>query len=486
MEQDRANQDASTGGLFRGCFKDRLPEVVIHDSADGVYRCPTCAWELERGWCQRCEREYDIGEDLVSITDLSDSGDSVSGESDDMEEYAPFVHESMGSGPWEDFSSPETDIDDISLDEERRSVHGYDLGLDVAFGRTAAQDLQQHQARRRAAHGGAHSYHERGRTPSILSTATTTDYSEASDTPHEGGERHADGLQGDGEVLPDLTDYSENSDDPETDLDGFIEDETETNAEDMSLRFSSDESSDGESAPAIQASRRPIVELSDSDEPRDKSDDITTARSNQSPGASPDAQSTEGENPSSSASDTSHPVNPANVSRKRRRIVTETASDEEGESDSATQRSYSRRRLSNDGSDTVGRQTPIQNRVPSQDSSTPRTQLRGTLSRPRTSGISYHRHSQRMPLRDEHHLHSRIIPPSDRENYNPYTTQPYEGASVFSNRRYAARTSNTRGQYSPQILCRHARGTQRSREGERLNSVVNGCSNVLTSVPLDH
>ncbi|EMC91107.1 hypothetical protein BAUCODRAFT_45712, partial [Baudoinia panamericana UAMH 10762] len=50
VAKDKANTDDKTGGLFKGCFlhrSGRIPLPPIHDSEDGVDRCPNCHWEVE-------------------------------------------------------------------------------------------------------------------------------------------------------------------------------------------------------------------------------------------------------------------------------------------------------------------------------------------------------------------------------------------------------------------------------------------------------
>ncbi|WEW61280.1 E3 ubiquitin ligase [Emydomyces testavorans] len=55
IDSDKKNADPETGGLFQGCFKNIvIPGMPIRDLADGVDRCPECAWELEDGDCIRC------------------------------------------------------------------------------------------------------------------------------------------------------------------------------------------------------------------------------------------------------------------------------------------------------------------------------------------------------------------------------------------------------------------------------------------------
>ena len=386
----------------------------------------------------------------------------------------------MEHGPWGDLNSLETDVDDISLDGDGRSVHAYDLDLEFAIGRTAAQDLQGHQTRRRASHGGPYHHHGGGHTPSMLSTATNTDYSEVSDVP---GDPYIDGFGRGSRPDQDLTDYSENSDDPDTDLDGFIlNDGTEANAEDVSLHFSSDVPSDGssdhESVPEIQARRRPIVELSDSSDSENKYGDGSIIRPTTRRDGSPGRQSIDGENDSSAASDTSQAINTANVSRKRRRIITEEASDNDEESDPSTQRSHSRRRLSSDGSATIGSQTPTQNTFHTQRGSRPTTsQNRGGSDRPRQPGATFRHGSETPSSGHERHVNSSNIPPRDMEDHTTYRTQPLHTAGTFMRSQPATSSSRPGVQRNPPpVLCRRGswRAIQRNREGNRSLSMAHG------------
>ncbi|QSS62225.1 hypothetical protein I7I51_04402 [Histoplasma capsulatum] len=85
MESDKSSTDPVNGGLFQGCFKCPLPlNEPINDIADGVTRCPHCAWELEDGGCLHCG--YMV--DGLSDSDISDDDDSISmtDEIDDVED----------------------------------------------------------------------------------------------------------------------------------------------------------------------------------------------------------------------------------------------------------------------------------------------------------------------------------------------------------------------------------------------------------------
>ncbi|KAI9821586.1 MAG: hypothetical protein M1832_003260 [Thelocarpon impressellum] len=59
VERDKADTDAKTGGLFRGCFNSGFLLRAIRDTEDGVDRCPSCSWELEHGYCRMCGISFD-------------------------------------------------------------------------------------------------------------------------------------------------------------------------------------------------------------------------------------------------------------------------------------------------------------------------------------------------------------------------------------------------------------------------------------------
>lgn len=65
MERDRETQNGQ--GLFQGLFKNRYNDA-IHDQSDGVMRCPSCHWEVEGYYCDRCELDFDDD----SLADFSD------------------------------------------------------------------------------------------------------------------------------------------------------------------------------------------------------------------------------------------------------------------------------------------------------------------------------------------------------------------------------------------------------------------------------
>ncbi|KAI4171308.1 MAG: hypothetical protein LQ343_004385 [Gyalolechia ehrenbergii] len=103
VERDRANQSPD-GGLFNGRFKPLLRQrAPIRDAADGVIRCPTCAWELEDGMCNSCG--YILGLDAFSYHDEDEdfNSDAQSFSSLELEEILAdhpdyLDYDSTGSG----------------------------------------------------------------------------------------------------------------------------------------------------------------------------------------------------------------------------------------------------------------------------------------------------------------------------------------------------------------------------------------------------
>ncbi|MCJ1313938.1 hypothetical protein MMC25_007618 [Agyrium rufum] len=72
VEQDKANKDPKTGGLFRGCFRDgdSLRHRPLPDHSDNVLRCISCGWELVDNYCGNCDVEYDRFSDDGSDSDI--------------------------------------------------------------------------------------------------------------------------------------------------------------------------------------------------------------------------------------------------------------------------------------------------------------------------------------------------------------------------------------------------------------------------------
>ena len=80
LDQDKANTNPHTGGLFGGLFKPKGPSLKpLVDVDDGVMRCPHCQWELEEDACGGCGWVYRPDEDR---TDYSGSEDDYDEETD--------------------------------------------------------------------------------------------------------------------------------------------------------------------------------------------------------------------------------------------------------------------------------------------------------------------------------------------------------------------------------------------------------------------
>ncbi|KAI9739550.1 MAG: hypothetical protein M1834_006266 [Cirrosporium novae-zelandiae] len=83
---DRDKTDTSiSGGLFKGLFKRPHLLDVLHED-DGTERCPSCFWELEGGYCERCDIQFD--EDGHYMSDMLEhsSGEEEEEEEEDEEE----------------------------------------------------------------------------------------------------------------------------------------------------------------------------------------------------------------------------------------------------------------------------------------------------------------------------------------------------------------------------------------------------------------
>jgi hypothetical protein len=130
---DRANQDPSYGGLFKGVFRRRNARLIaIRDHEDNVWRCPDCHHEIEDQYCPACTRRvyYDSDEDS---DDFSYGGsDDISEELDEDLELDDDVSLAGGEDgfPFADIEAEEDD--DIDVDAYLR-----DRDLMHAMGRDA-------------------------------------------------------------------------------------------------------------------------------------------------------------------------------------------------------------------------------------------------------------------------------------------------------------------------------------------------------------
>ncbi|OAL06817.1 hypothetical protein IQ06DRAFT_263240 [Phaeosphaeriaceae sp. SRC1lsM3a] len=110
VQQDKDNQDARVGGLFKGLFKthphhgQRPSLQVLRDTEDGVDRCPVCTWELEDGGCQQCGLIFDEAGELSwgdSFTGFSDMDEMSEHEADELE--AEMEMDDMNYDDWENY-----------------------------------------------------------------------------------------------------------------------------------------------------------------------------------------------------------------------------------------------------------------------------------------------------------------------------------------------------------------------------------------------
>ena len=204
IERDKSNTDRKIGGLFRGCFGSHRshPGPVI-DDADGVTRCPVCAWELEDGVCQRCSLAFGSDGEVYSVEEFSDSeGPSFDSDGESITSTADTAwhaeHEAALAANFDDDG-------DISLDGNGQSVHTYDDMADgeFAFGRAAAQGLLGRPIRR-PSQSNAPADRRRNYAPSMLSDVAMThtdSAAEESDSEDEPGS--LDGFVVDDEVQDD-------------------------------------------------------------------------------------------------------------------------------------------------------------------------------------------------------------------------------------------------------------------------------------------
>lgn len=99
LDDDKANTNPSSGGLFGGLFKPKAPALKpVVDIEDGVMRCPHCNWELEDdeicggcGWYYRPDSDQmtdysDDYSDEDSMDDLEDP-DSLDDEFEDEDDF---------------------------------------------------------------------------------------------------------------------------------------------------------------------------------------------------------------------------------------------------------------------------------------------------------------------------------------------------------------------------------------------------------------
>ena len=274
LETDRTNADRRTGGLFRGCFKHDHNRPVIRDMADGVTRCPICAWELEGGFCNSCQVAYGSDGEALSGEDMdySDSDDSSASIYD-------FDSEEQGAGP---DGSHDVDYlallhnDDISLDGDGQSIHGYGDNFQGEFsiGRAAAQGLLDRPDGPRSPTAG------RRYAPSMLSdVATNMDESQFHSGNSEEDDDEANSLNGfvvededEGQAIQRRSTLYPSID---TDSDGGLEDDFMSHAR---QNFGMSSENDSQLSEDISDSSGNAGLLGDSDSMSEDSGSISTGR----------------------------------------------------------------------------------------------------------------------------------------------------------------------------------------------------------------
>lgn len=195
IERDKSNTDRRTGGLFRGCFgAHRLHSGPIIDDADGVTRCPVCAWEIEDGVCQRCSVAFGSDGEVYSVEDFSDS--EVLSFDSDSESVSSSANTAWHAERRAALDADHGDDGDISLDGNGHSVHTSDDMTDgeFAFGRAAAQGLLGRPIRR-PSRSNAPADRRRNYARSMLSdVAMTHTDSAAEESDSEDGPESLDGF----------------------------------------------------------------------------------------------------------------------------------------------------------------------------------------------------------------------------------------------------------------------------------------------------
>ena len=133
VEEDKSSTSRNGGALFKGCFK-YAPRISVFDASDGVYRCPTCNWELEGTYCVRCERTFAIDAASDIALDFSDEDDAYDSESSEQMRriYDAFDREAVdgwegrrtpyGETPPYYYSDRDDEVSSASDEEEMRRI----------------------------------------------------------------------------------------------------------------------------------------------------------------------------------------------------------------------------------------------------------------------------------------------------------------------------------------------------------------------------
>lgn len=115
LDQDKANTNPHTGGLFGGLFKPKAPALKpLVDVDDGVMRCPNCQWELAEDACGSCGWVYRPDEDITDYSgsdeddydDETDYDSMLDGEDPEEDEFGDMDDDDSAWGPYGAYGRP--------------------------------------------------------------------------------------------------------------------------------------------------------------------------------------------------------------------------------------------------------------------------------------------------------------------------------------------------------------------------------------------
>lgn len=115
LDQDKANTNPHTGGLFGGLFKPKAPALKpLVDVDDGVMRCPHCQWELEEDACGGCgwiyrpdeDRSDYSGSDDDDYDDETNYDSMLEGEDLEEDEFGDIDDDHSAWGPYGAYGTP--------------------------------------------------------------------------------------------------------------------------------------------------------------------------------------------------------------------------------------------------------------------------------------------------------------------------------------------------------------------------------------------
>jgi hypothetical protein len=104
IETDRTTRTDGVPGLFKGVFGQAPLQYrgPIHDAEDGVMRCPMCAWEMEDGECGQCgyaEPGFSDGDSFDTINSssaLSTEGSTMEADDEHTDHHDTIQHVFQG------------------------------------------------------------------------------------------------------------------------------------------------------------------------------------------------------------------------------------------------------------------------------------------------------------------------------------------------------------------------------------------------------